>query len=208
MSLLTNLTSLTSGSYRDARTPRSSRPGFRTLPVIGLALLLCGLAAPASAVYEIGDTVADFALTDLEGNPVALYDLDGQVIVLNFFTTWCPGCNEEAEHLQNIWETYQDQDLTVLAVDIQEPAPLVQGWALAMGVNYLIWLSPDWDLFQLFSEGGGIPFNAVLDREMVLRYSMSGFDLLAITEIIEEVLAEDEVATEAGSWSTVKAAYR
>ena len=180
---------------------------MRNLAVIAVIAVMIWPAV-AAAVYEIGDTIEDFTLVDLDGQEVSLYDLSGQVILLNFFTTWCPGCNEEAAHLQNMWETYQDQDVTVLAVDFQEPAALVQGWALANDVTYLIWLAPDWSLLPLFTENGGIPYNTVLDRTMVLRYSQQGFDLEGITELLEEVLAEDDVATDAASWSQVKTAYR
>jgi len=180
---------------------------MRNLAVITVIAVMIWPAV-ATAVYEIGDTVEDFTLVDLDGQEVSLYDLSGQVILLNFFTTWCPGCNEEAAHLQNLWESYQDQDVTVLAVDFQEPAALVQGWALANDVTYPIWLAPDWNLLPLFTENGGIPYNTVLDRTMVLRYSQQGFDLDGITELLEEVLAEDNVATDAASWSQVKAAYR
>lgn len=167
------------------------------------------LIVPAAAAYELGDTVSDFSLRDVNGSSAALYDYLGDIVVLNFFATWCPGCNDEAAELENsIWQAYRDHGVTVLAVDIQEPAPLVQGWAAALGVTYPILLAPDWELFTRFPNAQSIPYNAVLDRRMVMRYGVSGFEGPAIIAIVEQILAEDEVATEAVGWGAVKAMYR
>ena len=172
-----------------------------------LPAVLLVLAGVASG-YEVGDTVADFALPDLMGTEVSLHDHLGEIIVLNFFTTWCPGCNEEADHLENdIWQVYGDQGVTVIAVDIQEPAPLVQGWAAAMGVTYNIWMAPDWTLFNQFPQSAGIPYNAVLDRNLVIRYASLGFDLEAITALIEVILQEGQVPTTESSWGGIKALF-
>ena len=164
--------------------------------------------AGAAFGYEIGDTVDDFTLPDLTGTEVSLYDHLGEIIVLNFFTTWCPGCNEEADHLENdIWQVYGDQNVTVIAVDIQEPVPLVQGWAAALGVTYAIWMAPDWTLFEQFPQSAAIPYNAVLDRNLVIRYATVGFDLNAITGMIEVILDEGEVPVSGSSWGGIKALY-
>jgi len=164
--------------------------------------------AGSAAGYELGDTVTDFTLPDLEGNDASLHDYLGEIIVLNFFTTWCPGCNEEADHLENdIWQVYGDDRVTVVAVDLQELSPLVQGWAAAQGVTYPLWLAPDWLLFQEFPGSTAIPYNAVLDRNLVIRYASVGFDLSAITTAIDEII-EEQVPITSASWSTLKTLFR
>jgi peroxiredoxin len=168
---------------------------------IALALLL--LPAVAGA-YEIGDPVDDIVLADLAGDPVALSDHLGQVIVLNFFTTWCPGCNEEAEVLeQDIWQVYQEDDVVVIAINIQEPVGLVSGWAQAQGVTYPIWMSPDWDVLEPFTSSPALPYNTVIDREMTLRYAQIGFDRDEVIGMVEEILA-GSTPVERTTWSAVK----
>lgn len=175
-----------------------------------LALLMTlALWSLPSVAYEIGDVVHDFTLTDLEEQPVSLSDLDGQIIVLNFFTTWCPGCNIEATHLENdIWQVYGDQGVTVLAIDVQEPLSLVQGWAAAMEVTYPIWLAPDWTLFQQFPQAMALPYNAVLDTDFSIRYASMGFDLTAITEMVDLLIEENQVPVQGTTFGGVKANYR
>lgn len=171
-------------------------------------LALLTVAAPTLA-YEMGDVVEDFTLTDLNGQEVSLYDFEEQIIVLNFFTTWCPGCNVEAEHLENdIWLVYADQGVTVIAIDIQEPLSLVQGWAAAMGVTYPIWMTSDWDLFQIFPQALALPYNAILDQDMVFRYAAMGFDLNAITGMLDTLVAEGQVPVEMSTLGGIKTMYR
>lgn len=167
------------------------------------------LAIPITGgAYEIGDTAAVFTLPDLEGTPTSFDDHQDEIIVLNFFTTWCPGCNEEADQLENnIWKIYGDQNVTVIAVDIMEQAPLVQGWASALGVTYKILLAPDWTLFEEYPAAGGLPYNAVLDRDLVIRYGSMGFDLNAITGMIQTILDEDQVPVKEETWGGIKALF-
>jgi peroxiredoxin len=166
------------------------------------------IAVPVAA-YEVGDVVEDFTLTDLSEQEVHLSDHAGQIIVLNFFTTWCPGCNVEAEHLENdIWQVYGDQGVVVIAIDIQEPLSLVQGWAAAMGVTYSIWMAPDWDLFQIFPDALALPYNTILDRDMVIRYAAMGFDLTAITGMLDVLVEEGQVPVSKSTLGNVKALYR
>ncbi len=175
---------------------------------LATVILLTCLTGSASA-YEIGDTVADFSLPDLEGTAHALHDNLGGIVVLNFFTTWCVGCNEEAAHLENeIWQAYQGRNVTVIAIDIAEPVSLVQGWSEALGITYNIWLTPDWDLFGLFPGALNIPYNAILGPDMAIRYASIGFDLNAITGMIDTILAEGQVPVVASSWGDVKMLFR
>jgi len=171
-------------------------------------MLLFFLLAGLAQAYEIGDPVADIVLTDLEGLEVALSDHHGEIVVLTFFTTWCPGCNEEAAILENqIWQVYQEQDVTVIAIDIQEPVGLVQGWVLANQVTYHVWLAPDWTVLDPFTSTPALPYNTVLDREHHLRYAQLGFDAEAVIGMVEDIIAEGSTPVSSRSLSRVKSLF-
>ena len=179
------------------------------MPLRNAILMLALAAALPAAAYEVGDVVEDFTLPTLDGGEASLYDHRGEVILLNFFTTWCPGCNEEAARIENdIHLAYAPADsVTVIALDIQEPVPLVQGWAAAQGVTYAIWMAPDWTLFEQFPGAIGIPYSAILDRDMRIVYGASGFDLEGLTGAIDNVLAGGQVPDARMSWGSVKALF-
>ena len=173
--------------------------------IISLSLAVAG---PAQANYEVGSSVDDFTLLDLQGAPVSLSDFSGQVILINFFATWCPPCNDEVPLLQTMYQTYQTQGLTILGVDLLEDAALVADWVQTNGLTYPIVLSPDWDTFLLFPNAGGFPYNALIDRQGVLRYSQYGINMEEIETLVQELLVEDPVATAPVTIDSVKALYR
>ena len=171
------------------------------------ACLLGGGGARASSY--VGDVMADFTLPDLDGVPVSLYDFSGDIIVVNFFATWCPGCNEEAQSLENdIWQTYRDEGVTVLAIDLQEPLATVRNWAAAQGVTYRILMTPNWDVFSRFPFAGGLPYNAIIDRDMVLRYGHVFYERDVILQMLDELLGHTPVRSEPSSWGAVKVLFR
>jgi peroxiredoxin len=68
----------------------------------------------------------DFQLKDLSGETVTLAHYGGKNIILNFWATWCPHCVDEMPDLQRLYETYQDDGLVVLAINIQESQSTVE----------------------------------------------------------------------------------
>lgn len=77
-------------------------------------LLLSGLAA----AQRVGEAAPDFNLQDSKGKPVAIGDFMGQPLLLNFWATWCPPCQEELPLFQQVAE--QTPELHVLLVNAGE----------------------------------------------------------------------------------------
>ncbi len=60
----------------------------------------------------------DFELKTLEGETVRLSDYVGKKVIINFWATWCPPCNEEVPHMQKVYEEYKNQGVEILAVNV------------------------------------------------------------------------------------------
>lgn len=58
----------------------------------------------------------DFELATMDGQQIALSDMRGKVVLINFWGSWCGPCHGEALDLQMIWEEYEDQDFLMLGV--------------------------------------------------------------------------------------------
>lgn len=85
--------------------------------VLGLlSLLAWGLVKAQSGPLDSG-LAPDFTLTGFDGRTVTLSDLRGQVVVINFWASWCPPCREEAAYLEQTWRKYKDKGVVFIGVD-------------------------------------------------------------------------------------------
>src|SRR5438132_10388133 len=76
-------------------------------------------------VVKLGEPAPNFQLPDLNGQLVALSDLHGKVVLLNFWATWCGPCRVEMPTMEQLYRTFSRKDFEILAVSIA-----VQGVAI------------------------------------------------------------------------------
>ena len=138
--------------------------------VAGIALLTVDRDAVRS-----GTTIADFVLQDLNGDTVRWSDLKGEVVLLNFWATWCPPCRREMPLLNAVNEAYGAQGFKVVGVAVGEPERTVRAYADSIGVTYPIWLNGDavgqdrtQEIFAI-NGGVGLPTTLFVDRAGVIR---------------------------------------
>ena len=106
---------------------------------------------------------ADFTLTDLQGKTWHLRDLQGKVVLVNFWATWCPPCRKEMPDLQALYEKYKDQGFVVLAISDEEVGK-VSPFIAERKISYPVLLDPGRKVNELF-QVEGIPKSFVYDRE-------------------------------------------
>ena len=83
--------------------------------------LQAGAAAPE---FEVAlDGGGTYQLTDLDGRPIRLDELEGKVVWVNFWASWCPPCQQETPILRDLAERYRDRGLEVVGVSVQETSP-------------------------------------------------------------------------------------
>ncbi len=68
-----------------------------------------------------GRPAPEFSLKDLDGGQVALADLRGKTVLLDFWATWCPPCRRAMPHIQKVHEEYQSLGLVVLGINYESP---------------------------------------------------------------------------------------
>jgi cytochrome c biogenesis protein CcmG/thiol:disulfide interchange protein DsbE len=81
-----------------------------------LGLLGWGLRETRAGPVQNG-MAPDFTLTGFSGETLTLSELRGQVVVINFWASWCPPCREEAAYLEQTWRKYKDQGVVFIGVD-------------------------------------------------------------------------------------------
>lgn len=106
---------------------------------------------------------ADFALQDLDGKEWRLSGLRGNVVLVNFWATWCPPCRKEMPDLGALYSRFREKGFVVLAIS-DEDAGKVAAFVKEHGVKYPVLLDQGGRIGELFG-AEGIPKSYVYDRD-------------------------------------------
>jgi len=101
-----------------------------------LALLAFAFLSPSGGRPQQGQPAPDFTLVSLDGFEISPSDLQGQVVVLNFWASWCTPCRQEAPALQAVWETYKGQGVVFLGVSYKDAEDASRAFVEEFGITY------------------------------------------------------------------------
>lgn len=132
--------------------------------LLALVLAACSAIAPEVAPVERAQA-PDFSLQNLDGEMVTLSDLRGQVVLINFWATWCGPCVEE---MPTIDARYRQGDFEVLAVDFDEPADVVAEFVRELGISFPILLDPGGEIQRLY-QVRGYPTTFFVDETGIIK---------------------------------------
>ncbi|MFD2672854.1 thiol-disulfide oxidoreductase ResA [Marinicrinis sediminis] len=110
--------------------------------IVGGYTITSGLFKESNPLPQEGKEVPAFELTDLEGNQVSLSMFEGQPVIINFWGTFCEPCVREMPLIEDYYQTYQEDGLVVLGVNLAEPKLRVQTFIEDMGVSFPILMDP------------------------------------------------------------------
>lgn len=112
----------------------------------------------------LGSPAPDFELRQTDGEAVRLSEQRGQVVLLNFWATWCVPCRTEMPLLQSTADDYADAGLRVFGIDFDEAPESVDNFAAELSLDFPLLLDPGGSIQELYGVRG-YPTTAVIDRE-------------------------------------------
>ena len=130
----------------------------------------------ASTLTEVGQTVPGFSFQTGEGEEYSMEELRGNVVVLNFFATWCPSCMKEMPALQEqVWKNYKDND-NFFMVSIGREHSMEEMKKFKEEKGYPFSFAPDTGrvIYGKFAEKY-IPRNVVVDKDGKIIYQCAGY---------------------------------
>ncbi len=133
-------------------------------------LLLCAACVPTAMPSTVMPPMApDFSAATLDGGSLALSDLRGRWVVINFWASWCVPCAAEMPVLQRIADEYADA-VSVVGVNMREDRAQVSASVAKLGIRYPILLNPTDEAVLAYSVVG-LPQTLVVapDGELVWR---------------------------------------
>lgn len=167
------------------------RPQIAAMAFIGSGLVLIGVVAllllpkpqvgarPGSSgsvsviPVEVNYPAPDLQLTDLQGNPVAISDYLGQVVLVNNWATWCPPCKAEMPVLEAYHQDHQAQGFSVIAIEAGEPVSMVSDFARQYKLSFPVWPDPETRALAAF-RNDSLPSSYVIDRSGTVRLAWTG----------------------------------
>ena len=112
--------------------------GFRQWPLGMVAVLLVILLALGFSTQSPieGHTAPAFELTTFEGERLALAELRGKIVVLNFWASWCAPCREEAPALENVWQQYCEKGVVFVGINVKDLEQNAHAFIARYGIAY------------------------------------------------------------------------
>ncbi len=140
---------------------------------------------------HVGDPAPDFSLTTTEGENFSLAETKGDVVVINFFSTWCGPCHLELPHIEKIWaERKQHQNFHLLVIGREESAGTTTEYCEKHGYTFPTAADPDREVYSLFAKEG-IPRTIVIAPDGSIVVSHFGFheeDIAKLNTVLDEYL--------------------
>lgn len=140
------------------------------LSSLGLLHFTSALAAPPNP----GSTAPDFTLRALHGPNLRLKEQRGQVVLLNFWASWCGPCREEMPQLDRLYRKYQSAGFTLLGLSVDDDPKAAGAMADKLGVVFPVLLDSDKQVSKTY-DLSAMPSTVLIDRDGRVRYLHRGY---------------------------------
>jgi peroxiredoxin len=161
-------------SFRRSFTARALRALPTAVRAAGAFLILGLILDSHDARADLGATAPDFVLKSLAGKNLRLSEYFGEVVLLNFWASWCGSCRQEMPELDRLYATYRSAGLVVLGVNVDDDTTRALDVARALNVSYPVMLDPSKSVAPKY-QLGELPMTVLIDRSGVVRYVHSDY---------------------------------
>ncbi|MEL7298339.1 MAG: TlpA disulfide reductase family protein [Pseudomonadota bacterium] len=139
--------------------------------------LMAGVMLAFGAVASTGlsgQQAPDFALKNAAGDNVRLTDLRGDVVMINFWATWCGPCRQEMPLLDEMHARYSRVGFSLLGVNIDDDPKRAIDMIDSLGVSFPVVFDSDKSVSEQY-DVSAMPVTILLDREGVVRHVHYGY---------------------------------
>ena len=131
------------------------------------------IALPAVATAPSGPAPS-FSLSSKAGSQVNLAQFKGQVVMINFWASWCGPCRQEMPLLEDIYRKYNKLGFTLLGVNVEPDSKAADDWLKQTPVSFPILYDKDSKVSQMY-DVSGMPSTVIIDRKGNLRMLHHGY---------------------------------
>lgn len=150
------------------------------------------LSAAQSHAVALQEEAPDFTLKSLEGSNMRLEEYRGQVVLINFWASWCGPCRQEMPLLDRLHHRYEDTGFAVLGVNVEGEVKPAQEIVDKTKVTFPVLIDEDQKVSEMYNLEA-MPSTVVVDRDGVIRYIHRGYkpgDEAKYVEIVKALIRE------------------
>jgi len=141
--------------------------------LLGAILLIAAASGLASSSLE-GQEAPDFVLKSATGENLRLSEYRGDVVMINFWATWCGPCRQEMPLLDDLYGRYQRVGFNLLGVNIDDDSRRAMQMVEELGVNFPVLFDETKDVSRLYRVEA-MPVTVLVDREGRVRHVHHGY---------------------------------
>ena len=149
---------------------------FLMVVVVGIGSVVAADILPVAErhVVKLGELAPNFQLRDLNGRLVALSDLRGKVVLLNFWATWCGPCRVEMPAMEQLYQTFPRKDFEILAVSTDaQGVAITRPFQQENHLTFPILHDADFRVGLIYG-ARSLPMTFMVDRQGVVRHQVFG----------------------------------
>jgi len=147
---------------------------YRQIEVVCGLILVLAAGYMIYSAYATGDVTQDIVFSDVEGGAFNLAELKGNVVLINFWATFCDPCRKEMPELNELFKKNKRNDFKIIGVSVDTDKQKALKFARSLGVEYPIYFGTQNDIATL-GERKALPTNLILDREGRKAAGYTGF---------------------------------
>jgi thiol-disulfide isomerase/thioredoxin len=138
---------------------------------VATALLI---AVPASNAASGSGPAPQFTLGSRAGSKISLAQYKGQVVMLNFWASWCGPCRQEMPLLENIYKKYNKMGFTLIGVNVEPDSTAAEGFLKQTPVSFPVIYDKDSTVSKAY-DVSGMPSTVIIDRKGNIRVLHRGY---------------------------------
>lgn len=145
-----------------------------------------------TTLVKVGDKAPDFRVEMFDGTTFTLASLEGKVVLLNFWATWCPPCRDELSRVQkDVIDRFvrPDGDFVFLPISRGEARETVAAFREKMEYTFPMGLDPEQQIYKLYASNY-IPRNFLIGRDGKVIALTVGYDEEEFNQFLETIAAQ------------------
>ncbi len=154
--------------------------------VLVSVVLMLSVIAPVSASSKLSGAAPDFTLKSRGGSNVRLAELRGQVVLVNFWASWCGPCREEMPKLEDLHNTYKDLGFSLLGINLDQTPELSKKLLKNIKVTFPVLYDPENKISEAYNVEA-MPSTFLIDRNGNWRMLHKGYESGYEDEYAEQI---------------------